>query len=116
MILRVEFILTDDTTLTRTQELTQDVIRLMDKISSFKMNKTLREKVQEKRSKTLTVTQKEKREEYQEELMKKKADKQKERDAKISNLTPEQQRKLEEKEYRRDVKRQNKKMVKMVKK
>lgn len=108
--------MTEGTTLTRTLELTRDVMKLLDQISTFRMGRGLRDKVQEKRSKTLTAVEKEKREEKQEEQMKKKAEKQKEREAKLANLTPEQQRKLEEKEYRRELKRQNKKMVKMVKK
>lgn len=114
--MKVELILTEGTTLTKTLEMTKDVMKLVDHISTFKMGKTARERIQEKRSKTLVAAEKEKREEKQEEQMKRKAEKQKEREARLANLSPEQQRKLEEKEHRREVRRQNKKMVKLVKK
>ncbi len=116
LTLRVDVILTNKEAMDNSNETTRDVLRLVDHISNFKMSRGLREAVQDGRAKALVEAQKEKREEKQEELTKRKVEKQKEREAKLANLSPEQQRKLEEKEHKRDIKRQNKKLVKMAKK
>ncbi len=116
LMLRVDVLIDNAQTLDRSHEFTRDVMKLVDQISTFKMTKGTRERLQEKRAKALLEAQKEKREEKQEELMKKKAEKQKEREAKLAAMTPEQQRKAEEKERKREMKRQSKKMIKVVKK
>lgn len=114
--MRIDYVLEGKATLETSTDLTNDVLKLVDSIANFKVNRGLREEIQSKRVKTLQQESKEKREARQEEQMKKKAEKQKEKEAKQANLTPEQQRKLEEKEHKRDLKRQNKKLVKIAKK
>eukprot|EP00831_Metopus_contortus_P081315 TRINITY_DN851_c0_g1_i3.p1 TRINITY_DN851_c0_g1~~TRINITY_DN851_c0_g1_i3.p1 ORF type:complete len:195 (-),score=46.84 TRINITY_DN851_c0_g1_i3:46-630(-) len=114
--LRVEVVLVNKDSIETSPEYTKEVLRIADHIANFRMGRTLRAEIQEKRAKVLVTESKEKREELQEELLKKKADKQKEKEAKRANLSPEQQRRLEERDYKRNVKRQNKKMIKFAKK
>lgn len=116
LTLRIDVILLNPISLKLSIDYTKDVLRMVDHVANFKMGKALKEDIQAKRSKILVQASKEKREERQEEIIKKKAEKQKEKEAKISSLPPDQQRRLEEKEYKRKIKQQNKKMVKIAKK
>ena len=109
-------ILNSKETLDNSNEITKDVLKIVDHIANFKMARGLREEIQEKRAGVLMEASKEKREEIQEELTKKKVEKQKEKEAKLANMTPEMQRKCEEREHKRELKRQNKKLVKIAKK
>jgi len=116
LLLRADFILPHDF-----MEASKDfkpiikmLLYLVDQLSNFKLGANPRAKAEKDRAVYESLRAKEDAEKKNEELQKKKAEEKKKADALLKNLPKEKQRKLEEKEHLKDMKKKmNKKVLKI---